>query len=77
MVTPTNTRCDCGRLPAVSLSPPLGVDDLERMKRPHSLRGDTLSIIMSPDQHDLGPSTKVRLGATHHTPLRATAPRDT
>src|SRR5262249_2737401 len=48
--------------------PPLpGASHQVRLKRPHPQRGDTLSIIMSPGQHHHGSSTKVRLGATHHT----------
>src|SRR6266536_3107304 len=65
-----------GRLPARWLSPHHGVDDLQRTKRPHlPTRGHPIDHhVAGPAPH--GPSTKVRLGATHHTPSRH-APRDT
>jgi len=65
-----------GRLPARWLSPHHGVDDLQRTQRPHlPTRGHPIDHhVAGPAPH--GPSTKVRLGATHHTPSRH-APRDT
>jgi hypothetical protein len=68
MDTPTKHLMRRGRLPAGGLSPRHGVDDLQRTKRPH-LHAGTPHRSSCRRASTTGPSTKVRLGATHHTLL--------
>jgi hypothetical protein len=75
MVTPTQPMRR-GRLPAQGLSPhPTGVDDLKRMKRPHPDAGTPYRSSCRRASTTHGPSTKVRLGATHQ--FRRALPRVT
>ncbi len=65
MVTPTNTDAPRPASRPGAVATPTGVDDLKRMKRPHPNAGTPYRSSCR-RASTTGPSTKVRLGATHH-----------